>query len=283
MAHDSESLVQSAKRLASLPKVYQRINAAVDDPACSLDDLARIIHEDPALAALLLKIANSALFALPTPATTITRALTVIGTRQLRDLVMATAVMSQFDGVSGKHIQMDSFWRHSIACGLAARVIATFRREANVESFYVTGLLHDIGVLVIYMELPKKADEILERTDREKALVHEVEREVLGFDHAQVGGALLARWKLPASMHQAVSNHHNPSRAKEADLEAAVVHVADIISMSMNMGSSGGIYVPPLSPGAWEKIGLPSSQLPAIVEQVERQYDDVVKVFLQEG
>lgn len=275
-----DKLIKSATRLATLPEIYHRIDQAVESPDGSLDDIGRIIQDDPPFASRLLKIANSSFFGYPHPVTTITRALTVVGVRQLRDLVMATAVLNLFNGSSDNQINLTAFWRHSIACGLAARVIATYRREPNVESLYVTGLLHDIGLLILFQHRSELIMSAIDQCRADKSLLHEVEMKAFGFNHAMVGGALMASWKLPERLHVPVTWHHLPSHAPTFAMEAATVHVADIIAQTMRLSSGGECHVPPLDTEAWDRLDLPTSLLPTIVRQVEGLFDEAVKIFL---
>lgn len=274
-----EELINSTAGLASLPSVFHRIDAAVENPYSTLDQIATIIMEDPGLAARLLKIANSSFYSFPQPVETITRALTVVGTGQLRDLVMATSAISQFQGVSPDLISTTDFWRHSIACGLAARVIATYRREANVESFYVAGLLHDVGRLVLFLNRPRPSAVLLQHCRNQGTLLYLAEHAAVGFDHASVGGALLAKWKLPERLLVPVRYHHQPAGAQSFAVETAIVHVADIVAHSMRLGASGEMFIPPLDPWAWERVGLSPGLIPTIAKQIDKQYGEAVRLF----
>jgi HD-like signal output (HDOD) protein len=235
------------------------------------------------LTARLLKIVNSAFYSFPSKIETISRAVTVVGTQQLRDLALATSVMKLFKGVPPDLISMEPFWRHSIACGVAARVLATHKREANIERFFVAGILHDIGRLVLCMKEPDWMRSALGRCHASGELLYKVEDEELGFDHASLGRILLENWKLPASLVETVAYHHNPEAAARFPVEAADVHVADIIAHALQLGSSGERFVPPLSPLAWERAGMSMGQLPGAIEQVDRQYREAVEWMAPEG
>jgi HD-like signal output (HDOD) protein len=175
---------------------------------------------------------------------------------------------------------MDSFWRHSIACAIICRAIATFRREPNVERFYVSGLLHDVGRLVIFMHLEDKVTLLLKRRDELTELLFKVEQQILGFDHAGLGGSLMAAWQLPPVFEEAVRWHHAPEEAVNYPIEAAVVHVADSIANALRMGTSGERYVPPIDPAAWSRLALPESSLEQIIQYTEQHYRQAVDVFL---
>ncbi|MBF0622715.1 MAG: HDOD domain-containing protein [Magnetococcales bacterium] len=283
MAIDLDQLVASTEHLASFPAIVHQINHAVDDPRSSLDDIGLIIQEDPGLTARLLKIANSSFYNCPFPIDTIPRALTMIGTKQLKDLVAATFAIRVFGDMSKSGVDMHSFWRHSIACGSAARSIATLRREVNVEKYYLIGLLHDVGRLVLYQRFPDVIRKIILFCKEKDMLLYEAERKALGFDHAMLGGRLLAKWKLPPELHVPVGNHHAPVPTEDYFLETSIVHVADIMAQTLRHGTSGERFIPPPFNEAWEKINLPTSVVPQILQQTESQYADAVRVFLGES
>lgn len=278
---DLDQLIQSESRIASFPAIVPRINKAVDDPRGSMDDVGRIINEDPGLSARLLKIANSSFYNSPFPVDSISRALAMIGTKQLKDLVTATYTVRMFTGYADKQINMDAFWRHSIACGVAARVIATSRRLMSTERFYLAGLLHDVGHLIIYTKLTRHTGPLAARCEQGREPVHRLERELLGFDHAEVGGRLLEQWRLPPDLYGPIRHHHTPAEATDFQVETAIVHVAEIIAASMLYGSDIESRVPPLDPAAWERVGMPLSALPIILEQVQTQFDDALTIFTQ--
>ncbi|MCH8313372.1 MAG: HDOD domain-containing protein, partial [Nitrospinae bacterium] len=158
-------LIQGDDQLATLPEVFYKLNAAIEDPDCTFDDIGEIISVDPALTVRLLRIVNSAFYGFSTQVETVTHALTIIGTDQLNQLVLATSVMNQFKGIPGDLLDMDSFWRHSITAGLAARSIAALSGEYNVERFFVAGLLHDVGRLVLCIRAPDETGEILKKAE----------------------------------------------------------------------------------------------------------------------
>lgn len=275
-----EELVARCDGITSLPVVYQRLDDAINDPYSDLSRIADILSEDSAMAARLLRLANSAMFSFPSRVETVSRAITIIGTKQLRDLVLATSVIELFRNVPKEYVSMESFWRHSIATGLAARVIATYRREANVERFYVLGLLHDIGRLVMYLQIPEEANQTIENAMSSQHPLYQVEQQLLDFDHTAVARELLLKWKLPDALQEGVACHHAPQLAARYPEDAATVHIADIIANAFKLGGCGEWGVPPFVPQAWDCLGLSVEQLPHIVEQLEAQYTAAVDIFL---
>ncbi|RMH16310.1 MAG: HDOD domain-containing protein, partial [Gemmatimonadetes bacterium] len=238
-------------------------------------DIARVIRDDPGLAARLLKIVNSAFFSFPRRVETVSQAVTVVGTAQVRDLALATSVITMFADVPSEVVDMESFWKHSVGAGVCARVFAGHRREGNVERFFLMGLLHDIGRLIMLMQLAEETGRALVRARDEGQPAHAVEREECGFDHGQVGGALLEQWNLPASLQEAVQYHHRPRLASRFPVETAAVHVADIVAHALELGCSGERRVPALAPEAWEALGIDVETVPVILDEIEAQYEAV--------
>jgi putative nucleotidyltransferase with HDIG domain len=279
----AETLIQKTPTVASLPNVYARLNEAVNDPRTSTRDVANVLNEDTGLAARLLRVANSAFYGFPSKIDTIVRAVTLVGTRQLRDLALATSVVDQFKGLPNDLVTMESFWRHSIACGVTARILATYRREPNVERFFIAGLMHDIGRLVMFTTAPELARQAMDEARARDELLHVTERMVMGFDHADVGGALLRQWKLPLHTVNAVAYHHRPGADGVLHIDTAIIHVADLIANSAQIGGSGERFVPGLDNSAWERLGLPESVVATTLSELDRQYHDAVRAILPDS
>jgi HD-like signal output (HDOD) protein len=277
MLHSPNDLLKGYIEVASLPTVFTRINEAVNNPRASINQIGSIISEDAGLSSRLLMVVNSAFFNFPQRIESITKAIGIVGTQQLRDLALATSIIKLFKGIPRDLVDMEAFWKHCVAVGIAARTLATFRRETNVERFFVAGILHDIGRLVMYLKIPDLSRESLLRAKNNNELLHVAESEQIGFDHAAVGRVLMQAWKLPAYQEEVVAFHHKPHLATRFPVETAIVHVADIIAHSMHLGTSGEQFVPPLREEAWDRLGLPVSILAPMFEQVDRQFSDAVQ------
>lgn len=278
----ARGLVGGAVELHTLPEVYTRLSEVIAHPHCSAADIADIVSQDPGLTSRLLKLANSAMFGFPRRIESVSETVTVVGTRQLRDLALSTSVVRLFSDDSRDLIDMESFWRHSLACGVAAREIAARRKEQNVERFFLSGMLHDIGSLVLHTRRASDMDDVLRRSREHGRPLHIEERTVLGFDHADVGSELLRAWRLPSELREAVAHHHEPPAGDELSLEIATAHVAEFLASGLELGSSGEFFVSPLSVAAWNMLGLPSDCLPEIADAIDTQLGEVVATFLGE-
>jgi len=276
-----EQMVQDVSTIHSLPMFYSQLSEAIDHPRSSIADIAKIISEDLGLTARILKLANSPLFGYFSKIETITQAVTIIGVLQVRDLALALSVMDVFAGIPESMVNMEQFWRHSLATGLAAKLLATSQREASLERFFVAGILHDVGRLVMYIRVPEISLEMLDRCRSTGELLHRVERDRLGFDHAEVGGALLRRWKIPPRVAEPVERHHNSKRAEQYPREASILHFADVVAHALQLGNSGELLVPELDSAVWDRLNVSCHYLPTLVQQVDATFKDTVQVLFR--
>lgn len=267
-------------KVAALPAVAMKFSEAIKNPATSNNDLEKIVSEDSALSAKVLMIANSALFNFPSKIDTISKAITIVGHKQLSEIILSCSIVAMFKGIPQNVIDMDHFWRHSIAVATASRILAAYRHEQNIEKFFTAGLLHDIGKLILFVEAPKYAYAVISKCEETKELMHKVEKKVIGFDHAKLGSMLLKKWKLPEEVTSSVCYHHMPSIAAGDSLGASIIHVADIMVHALKLGASGEEFVPTLNEKAWLALGLDVEVLDLAVEQLHVQHSEAVKFIL---
>jgi HD-like signal output (HDOD) protein len=266
--------------LGSYGPLIEEIETALRSPQCSLGTIGDMIEKDVDLTARLLRFANSAYCGFSTKLNTVTEAISLIGIQQVQDLLLATSVIERFAGLPGEFVSMQSFWQHSLATGIGARLIALEKRLPKADRLFVAGLLHDVGRLVLFLQAPKQAQKVFELQQQERLLLREAELRVLGYDHQHIAEALLKSWKYPPALVQAVGYHHQPSLCEGAKMEAAVVHLADHIVNAMRVGSSGEKFVPPLNPQAWPMLGLEVAVLAPVVTGIDEQFDAVQEMFL---
>jgi putative nucleotidyltransferase with HDIG domain len=281
MPQSIEHLISGIPTLGSCAGVLSEIEGVLEDPDSTLTDVGVVIEKDPDLTARLLKLGNSSFFGFPSRMETVSETINLIGIQQVQDLISVSVVVEIFEGVSEDLVNMDSFWKHSLACGIAARQLALARRVPKPEKFFVAGLLHDIGRMVLYSRSPENARNVFAKYLSETVLLREAEMKVLGFDHTEIGEALLKVWNYPANLSSAVRFHHHPMSAGAYQLEASLVHVADHIVNAMQHGCSGERWVPPLQTKAWERLNLPVDILESIVESMDSQLAEVERAFLQ--
>ncbi len=263
----------------SPPVIYQEIQKIIEDPDSSFEDFSRVINADPNLGSQLLKLANSAYYGLSHRVDTITHALSIVGMEQLSDLVFSIVVINQFQGIPKELMNIESFWQHSLACGVAARNLAAAVDKTAAERFYLAGMLHDIGTLVVCKAKPELAAKIFETVHETGGSLCEEEVKILDFDHTAMGSVLLKGWNLPSTLVEGVAYHHQPAMAKKHPEIAAAIHVADIMAHELELGSNGEPGVPELYEPALETLRIDRDYIEGLKDTVREQTEEVFSIF----
>jgi len=278
-------LVKGIDGLVTLPDVFIRINQLVEDPDSSSADIAKVVSQDPSFTVRLLRVANSSFYGFSSTIDTASRAVAVIGTSQIRNLALATAVARSFAGLPNDLVSMENFWHHSLYCALVARILArqVKVRRCDPEAMFTAGLLHDIGELVIFNRLPVQAKEslLMVLDSGDEVPVYQAERQVMGLDHAEVGGELARQWNLPPMLEECIAYHHSVGQAQRYPLETAVVHIANILALMAEIDTLDPTDVSPVDPLAWELTGLIAEEvIESVVREAQEEIAEAEKLFL---
>jgi putative nucleotidyltransferase with HDIG domain len=277
-------LVKGVGDLVSLPDVFIRINRLVESPDSTSDDIAKAVSQDPSFTVRLLRVANSPFYGFSSTVETVSRAVTLIGTSQIRNLALSTSVSRTFAGLPNELVSMDNFWHHSLYCALTARILARkVSKRSDPEAVFTAGLLHDIGELVIFNRLPAQAKEalLLVLDSGDELPVYEAERQTMGFDHAQVGGELARQWHLPPLLVDCIAFHHDIQQAQNCPRETAIVHIANILALMAEVDTLDPDDVSPIDPLAWEITGLDAEDIvEPTIREAQEEIAEAKKLFL---
>jgi putative nucleotidyltransferase with HDIG domain len=239
----SDRLIASALakvgEIATLPEVTTRIISIVEDPRSAARDLHQVITNDPALAARVLKVVNSAFYGLPGQVSQLDRAIVLLGLSAIKNIAISASIGRLFTGrrLSEQFTARD-VWRHSLAVAVATRELSmALGRRAFAEEAFLAGLIHDLGLLVERQAFPDQLAEVIGRATREDRPFCELETEVIGVDHQALGAALTAKWKFPRMLQVVVGYHHRIDNLKEQDrLLPTLVYIADVLCCHDQIG-----------------------------------------------
>lgn len=253
------SITQLIDQLPALPLVVQRILNLLHREETSPRQMAEVISLDPALAARVLRLVNSALFALAEPVTTVQHAVRLLGFGEIRNLTIGLKIMDTFSAQQGI-LDRPLFWEHSLACGVCARRIALYVREVDPDEAFLGGLLHDIGKLVLDGYFQEAWREALERSRTQRRSPMEMEAEVVGLPHTSIGRMLAGHWKIPDLHQMAIEYHHGTppgaSLGEPQRVFCATVQTADLLVRWLGLGSSGPTVLSPLPEELVDLLGL---------------------------
>lgn len=273
-------LVARMRDLATLPDIYTRIKSILDNPASTHEDMAKALSTDPALSGRLLRVANSAFYGRPSRINTVTQAVRLLGTQQIHDLVLATAVIHAFDSISSDLLDPRTFWHCSLLAATAAKCLAEHCDILDSERLFVAGLLSRTGNLILHQELPEQMRTVLSEVGESATDLAAVQREHLGFDYAALSAELFRTWQLPQELVEPIGLHTQPATAEEFQLEAAILHVAMNLADAESQNQPLEAVIPRLDDAAWQVTGLSIDTLTEIEHLALELTAEIAPAFL---
>ena len=266
-----QELPAHALKLPSLPEVVNYLTRSLSDEKADADTISHHINSDPAIVARLLAAANSAASGLTTRILSTRQAFLVLGVDRIVNIILASALAYRYDI---RHSGFDArlLWRHSLGVATCARVIAE-QTGSDPDLAFTSGLLHDIGQLLMYITNPACYLQTIERHEREDISLPEAERAVYGYDHADAGRALAIAWNLPHEIVDTIAAHHSPD---ETGSEIGnLIHVSEVLSHALDLGEQPNNRVPDLSELACAQLGLSWQTLTKHFAEIEARYDGI--------
>jgi HD-like signal output (HDOD) protein len=250
--------VNSIAQISTLPEITLKIIELVDNPRSTAQDLNKLISNDPALVARILKVVNSAFYGLPGQIGSINRAIVLLGLNAVKNIVIAASLTKLFRGGQiSPHFSAKDLWTHSISVGVLSKMIVGKLNNTLPDEAFLAGLIHDIGILVELQALREPLIQISERAYNESIRYIDLENQILGVDHQALGAALTTKWKFPRSFQYVTGYHHNPmALAQECRWLSMVVHVADYICTREGLGYSLTCKSETLDTGALTELNL---------------------------
>jgi HD-like signal output (HDOD) protein len=280
--HTAEELASGSATLVTLPEVYWRVKVVIDDPDTTYVDLGKVLATDPGMTARVLRLANSAFWGYRGRIESLSRALALLGMFHVHDLVLATSLASAFRRVRPSRMNVARFWKGSLHRALGAGAMARHAQLADAQRPFVEGLLSDIGHLVLYQQLPRLAASALERAQGDLDRLSEIERELIGCDYTEVGGALTAAWGLPECFRIAISAQNRPDQAGVHSLEAALLHIAGRLAECDLQGRDPADGIA-LDPRALTLAGLTFGQLSQALQETREKLEPMTELLSDAG
>jgi putative nucleotidyltransferase with HDIG domain len=276
------ALLDDVEGLVSPPDICLRLFELIQAPTTGAKDIAAVVSVDPNLTARLLRLANSSFYNFSRKVDTISRAVMVIGTAELYQLVLSVSAVKTFTSLPNELVTMDTFWRHSVYTGLLARALAIRVNILHPERLFVAGLMHDIGSLVLYHQRPDTMRDILLVAEGDEEVLYQAELEFFRFSHASLAGYLMDEWQLPEQLVDAVTWHHQPERAEKARMEAHILYLANHLVNESELGNFMGspradIQIPE---ALLDVIGLQEDGLFLAFEEAAEQFPATIQALV---
>lgn len=224
-------VVRKVSALATLPEVTAKIIQTVEDPKSTAAKLHEIVTHDPALVTRILKVVNSAFYGLPGQIGSVERAIVLLGLNAVKNIAVAASIGQLFRaGKVCPGFSARDLWTHCIAVGVAARDLAKQMKCPIGEEAFLAGMIHDVGILIELQVFPQQLGQVCEQARSGEVSFCDLEKQIIGMDHQQLGATLAEQWKFPRSCQLVAGYHHRPQALIEQNrMLVNVVHVADTI------------------------------------------------------
>jgi putative nucleotidyltransferase with HDIG domain len=274
-----EKKIDSLLDLPGLPATVFETIQLLGDPEVSLERVSNSIELDQSMTSKILRLVNSPFYGVAGKIGTIRQALVILGFGTVRNAMLSLSVFDVFlrDEEAKGGFDLTRFWEHSVGTGLIAKTLAQGLRLPDPDEFFIAGLLHDIGKIIIVRFLQQEFAEILQLADGKGLYLREAEIEILGFDHSYVGSYLAKKWNMPAKLKEAIALHHIPASVQDNTEITAVVHLADSLCRGLGIGHGGDILVPEIVTEVFQilgiNIGYIAEALPEIDAEMEQAAD----------
>lgn len=270
-----EYIVSKVDDMKVLPEIINKIISLTEDPDSTVEDMEKAILGDQILTTKILRLANSAYYGYARKISTISQATVLLGFQAIKSIALASTVSIFLTSeLKGYSLEKNELWTQSQTCAIVSRYIAKHIKYPNPEEAYVAGLLRDVGKTILNQHMEKEYSEVLNLIEEGNVSFLEAEKEILGFDHAEIGEKVAEKWNLPKALVDCIGHHHTPELSNINQLLVSIVHVADSITMMMGVGLGLDGLAYNLSPVAIEALGLTEIDFHNIISNVSDLVSD---------
>lgn len=266
------NLLAKIKEFPTLPTVYTKLVSVMDNPNCTVDDIADVISSDQASAMKLLKLSNSAIYGHAKRIKSIHEAVFIIGTREIKSIVLTLAIIKLFEGANKTGtFDVVKFWDFSFAVGSISRNLAKELNIKNHEDLFVAGIIHGIGKLFLLIGIPELYSNVISAAKMKKMDLREVEKLVLGITHSVIARLLIEKWNLPLDFAIMFDNMYAGLYNNNFHNYASTIHISMVAASMLKIGDSGSELIPNLNQQVWEKIEINPKFFTNNIEQIKKE------------
>ncbi len=263
-----DTILSSTVQLPPFPALLHKVLQVMDDSKSSAQDVVDILQYDQAITANILAVCNSAYFALNRPVHSLREALVRIGFNQLMEIILSRGSAFLFyRAFKGYDLEEGALWRHSVTCGLLSQVISRRVEGKSTPTQFTAGLLHDVGKVVLSEFVKDQYGEIKRLVEKKCFSFMEAEKEVLGIDHAELGGKISEQWQFPEMIVSAIRYHHTPDRAPQHRELVNLIYLCDVVALLTGIG------------GGSDGLSYRADQ--GVMQQFRLQEEDVEKFIIE--
>jgi putative nucleotidyltransferase with HDIG domain len=269
-------LIERLEDLPTLPSIAQELTKMIADPLSSTSQVEHLMENDLSLTVKVLRLVNSAYYAIPGGVKTLGRAIGYLGFDTVHQLVLSATIFSALENVKCDGFNLTEFWKHSIGTAMAAETIAKMTKQKNPTDLFTCGLIHDLGKLVYIVVDREGFMELLEHSAKQRVSFVESETQLKRTSHVDLGFALAQKWNLPVTMQNSIRYHHQkdaarrPSMTPDSQAYVDIVLLANLFIHGLNFGNSGHTQIESAPKVIFDRLGLNSKLLPQISREISK-------------
>jgi len=277
-----EKIKENLEEVASMPHVAAKALDLLNKDDVSVIELSKVFELDMVLTGKLLRIVNSAYYGFAKKISSVRQALTILGIENIKSILISTIAFDIFRKERQSSLDSNGLWIHSLATATFAQAIAKEMKLDKPEEYYIAGLLHDIGKVILIQILNTEFNSVLEMAKNNRMTLYDAEEQLLKTNHSEVGYTVACHWKLPKSLASSIRFHHNVSVSIEDEIVtkmASVVQFADFFCNIQHIGESGSVKVALIQKEVKETVTISAEERKTIIQQVKEDVSRAKSFF----
>lgn len=273
-------IIYEIQEFPTLPSIYLRLSKAIERQNSTAEELSQIISYDQAASSKILKVANSSLYSLRGKITSISQAIFHIGFMEVKNLVLTMGIMEIFKSENYSNVfSAIELWKHSIAVGVITRNIGCHLKIKNLDDYFISGIIRDIGKLALLKAAKEEYLNVVEYAYNNDISISQAETEILGLNHNAAGEMIAEKWNLPNSVKIAIKFHHYPVREKADDQLSSIVYISNIAAKLYKMGETGDHIIPEIPEAVWDNLNLPDNIFTELLPKFTHNFEETLSIF----
>ena len=275
-------VLETIGSLPTLPVVISRLNALIGNPHTNMQEISEVIAKDQAISVRVIRLVNSAFYGFPNSIGSIRQAIVILGLNTVRNIILGVSVVKVFENGSAPSVfDRHKFWLHTFAVAMGAKLLAQKLGRPEPEDYFISGLLHDIGILVLDQFFHREFIDIIQNSLKDNTEYESAEINKLGVMHAEIGAFLAGKWKIPEFLINTIQYHHNPmeggSQTDKNRNFIAITHLSDITARKRMFGAFVGHQKYVYNGEALRLTGANEQMLDEVFDRVEKEVSGLIK------